>query len=58
MEPDALKEKLIRYTLWLPPVLFVNCDDSRVMDSKWGGRTESVDVKLNTEQVNKLLAEM
>ena len=21
------------------------------MDSKWGGRTESVDVKLNTEQV-------
>ena len=29
-----------------------------MMDSKWGGRTESVDVKMNTEQVNKLLAEM
>ncbi|XP_065909782.1 unconventional myosin-Ie-like [Dysidea avara] len=34
VDAEALKEKLI----------------SRVMDSKWGGRTESVDVKLNTEQ--------
>ena len=23
------------------------------MDSKWGGRTESVNVQLNTEQVNR-----
>ena len=30
--------------------------NSRVMDSKWGGRTESVDVKLNTEQVKTIIS--